>query len=877
MPLKFINKICIYSFLGLLLLLTSIYFLLLFGLPELLNSKQFIKKAESYIFKKTQIKITTENFNFKLSPKLNAVIYIDSILIDKNKNNIATGNKVFIDADLKSVSLNTINAETLFINIENLKKAFPRKKQMGKSSINLSKLPRININKITAMSDNAKLNINITDAKLRDFNCEKQLSFNGELTSPELNAPVIIGQQGNFIIHNNTISAKDFSITFKSGQINIDGKIYDKNSDPDFTVKGGNIPVSDLLKTLLYYQKLQDPKKKFLENFSNYRGTIKLAIKVKKDITGYIEANNLGAESVLFTVPIFFKKALFTLSDNELTSIAHGTLGTEEVVHTLKITNLTSQSREVTGTVYSTLTKRLVTKYLPEEIDIKQSAKAKVIYNIKNKKIDVKYFLNLPPGSDLFYKNAYLGLRNKERRFFAETYKDCNNLHLKAYNYSTIENGQIKNIIFGEGLFVNKNGHLTPQWITCLTNGYAPVSVTGSFSRYVLGGAFNGKLKYDFTKRIITGNFEVVKTIFNNFYVKSAKVIANEDSVIITANGKYLKQKFSCDLKAKNDFTDKITVYSMNLFLDKFNIIKHARHKGKTKHHLKNIDEISSKVRDIDMTIENWDIKVNTLTMDRIVLKDIELLGNLKDSIFQFAMPELAFANGLLSGKGSYNFNNNSSSIDFSARNIDSNIVADLLFNLKNQIQGIANATLHANTYNNLQSIKANGNFEIQDGFLPKLGSTEFIITKFNMNKKVRIANLTNVDLTRSEALNSDLKGSFKFNNYKLEDVGITSQQKAFSFLVEGDYDIKEQYADLNLYGKYDKEASKGVKIVSIPLNWILNFLFRNNEMKSAYQEKINKIPSIDNSKKEYEKYFKVNIQGNLNTDQIKVDIKGIE
>ena len=95
--------------------------------------------------------------------------------------------------------------------------------------------------------------------------------------------------------------------------------------------------------------------------------------------------------------------------------------------------------------------------------------------------------------------------------------------------------------------------------------------------------------------------------------------------------------------------------------------------------------------------------------------------------------------------------------------------------------------------------------------------------------------------------------------------------------MVEGDYDIKEQYADLNLYGKYDKEASKGVKIVSIPLNWILNFLFRNNEMKSAYQEKINKIPSIDNSKKEYEKYFKVNIQGNLNTDQIKVDIKGIE
>ncbi len=43
------------------------------------------------------------------------------------------------------------------------------------------------------------------------------------------------------------------------------------------------------------------------------------------------------------------------------------------------------------------------------------------------------------------------------------------------------------------------------------------------------------------------------------------------------------------------------------------------------------------------------------------------------------------------------------------------------------------------------------------------------------------------------------------------------------------------------------------------------------------YQEELNKIPAIEcEEKSENEKYFKINVQGNLNTEQIKVDIKGI-
>ena len=545
--------------------------------------------------------------------------------------------------------------------------------------------------------------------------------------------------------------------------------------------------------------------------------------------------------------------------------------------HSLKITDILSPKRETTGSAKSILSDKMAKIYLKQDIKIKKYIEIKIDYNIKNKKIDVKYYLNLQKGSDLYYKDAYLGLRKKERRFFARTYKDCDNLHLKKYSYSIINKNIIKEIIYGKGLFINKNGHLLPSYVTCTTNGYAPVSVVGSFGRYVQGGKFSGKLKYDFSRKTITGNFEVINTIFNNFYVKSAKIIANNKTANISAFGSYLKQNFSCKASVKNGFYGKIIVHNMNLFLDKFNI-KHKGQKAKqnkNKYTIKDINKISSKVRDIDMDIENWNIETDTLTMDNIILNDIKLFGSLKDAIFQFEMSELSFAKGVMFAKGMYNFNNNSSCIDFFAKNIDSNMASEMLFNLKNQVQGIANASLRAKTFNNLEDIKAKLLFEIEDGFLPKLANKEFI---FKNNKKIKISSLTNADLTKAQALSSDIKGSFDFNNYKLENIIITSRQKSLAMLINGLYDIKQQNADINIYGKYDKQAPKGVKILFVPLDWIINFALRNDEAQSKYSDKLKDIPEIEYKKGiKNQRYFKVDIKGNLNTDNVKVNIVGIQ
>ena len=78
------------------------------------------------------------------------------------------------------------------------------------------------------------------------------------------------------------------------------------------------------------------------------------------------------------------------------------------------------------------------------------------------------------------------------------------------------------------------------------------------------------------------------------------------------------------------------------------------------------------------------------------------------------------------------------------------------------------------------------------------------------------------------------------------------------------------------MYGKYNKEAPKGIKILFIPLNWILNIVFRSESTMDLYKDKLEKIPSIESDASK-NAYFRVKLSGDLNNGNIDVELKGIK
>lgn len=836
-----------------------VYLCFLFVLPAAVNNN--LNKLEALIYSKTGIKVTSEALRIKTTPFLR----VNLDLAEISAENTAYIKNLHGKINLLNISESKIQTDMININGDNLAKlTFGKKKTKTPKTFNIDKLPTISVKGII-------FDINQNHIKAENVNINSQkASFTAEIKTPFLDNTLKVSDKGYLYFNESDIFVKDMEILLGNSAIYINGSLLDKKSGLDLYVTGNNLPVREIEKTLLFYQKSQDPAKKFIENFKDYKGTIDIDLNIRNDgVFGKCTASNLSAIAVWFDIPLYFEKVVFNFNKDRITSKAEGLVGGQKALHTLDITHLGTEDKDVTGILTTTLTDKF--KYVPD-LTILQSAEAKIKYNIKKKKITVDYTLGIPEGSDILYKSAFLGLRDKQRRFYGQTLKDNNDLKLTSYDYSLIKNGTVKNIITGDGLFKKINGKFVPQFVTCKTNGYAPISVTGSFGRYVHGGEFKGDLKYNFIDRKIFGKFEVINTIFRDYFVKSARILADK-TILIEAEGTYLKQKFICDLNAKNKLLDEIYVYDLNLFLDKYIVKKHKTKSNSVNlEKLKDID-ISSKVMDADVTIENWNIKINKIKKERLVLNDLELRGSLKNDIFTFSMSELNFAQGTLIGSGKYDFRNDTSCIDVSATGIDSNTVADILFNLPNEVEGTANATLHIDTRRKLDDIKAKGNFSIDNGFLPKLGSTEFMIKN---NKKIKVADLVNIDFSRKKAFESDIKGSFVMDNSLLRDIKLTSRQKYLSMLITGEYEIKRQHAKMHLFGKYNEEAPKGVKILFVPLNFILKVVFRPENSMDIYRNELRQIPAIE-AEQENEKYFRVKLNGNLNKDKVDVEIKGIK
>ncbi len=855
--MKDYKKVSIYLILILLFLAGIVYCAFLFIVPAVFNTKSGLEKAEQYICKKNGICVAAENFRLKTTPdlliKLNSEdIHIQDIFLVKNLSG---------DIDLKNLSAAKLKADYIFVNGDKINNIIPKKKKAASYGGNVKNIPAIEVKKIEYKS-------NILSFNIRDLQYNKsEASFYLNAQTRFLQKPIY--SSGSIYVDKDVVFARNIIVASGDSKIYLAGKLFDNKKRYDFTLKGNGLAVNDIEKSLLYYQKSQDPAKKFIENFVNYSGKIDIDLNVKNSgIFGICRASKLSANAVWFNIPVYFEEAVFKFSGKSITSVASGFLGEEKVVHTLNITNLGSSDKSVVGTVNAVFHDSF--NYIPN-LKIVDSANARLVYKIRNKKVDIVYFLDIKEGSDLFYKNANLGLKRKKRRFMLHTYKDCDNLHIKKYEYSLLENSIYKSIMTGDGLFIKQDNHMVPQYITYKTNGYAPVSVIGPLGKYVEGGAFSGDLKYDFIKNQVFGSFELIHTRFKNFYVESAKIIADLSTVKIKAFGTYDNEKFACGLEANNELGKKILIYNMKLFLDKF-VIKNSSKSVPKLELTHQKSDIASKIQDADITIENWEIKLNQIKKDRIVLNDIKLLGSLKDDIFRFWMPELEFAHGILAATGKYNFVNDSSCIDFNAKNINSNMVADIIFGLPNQVEGIADAKLHLDTLNKLENIKARGSFEVKQGFLPQLGNTEFMIKK---SRKYKVSDIVNLDFSKKNILQSNIKGSFVLDNTELKDVEITSQQKYLSLLLEGNYDTVTQYANLNVFGKYNQEAPKGIKILFVPLNWILKIVFRPENSMCQYADKIKRIPPIERSGNE--KYFRVKMFGNINSKNMNVEIKGIK
>lgn len=852
--LKIIFYITITSVIGL-------YLGIILLLPQIINSKITINKLQGLISEKTGTQTTITGLNLKISPNLVVVLNIDTL--DAGNNNIKN---LSLKYKILQKHLTLISADNIYVDGNSLKQFKKAPKKEKKVDFDLKKIPEIHIANLVYNSDEVNV-------QAQNINTSKDiLQLKIDVNTPFLKETIKIGDSGSLGFSENGIKANEFEITLGNSHLYLDGILVNKDKTPDFDIKGEKLPVSEIMPIVLRCQKALDPSKKFIENFKDFKGTVNVNLKMNKDgLWGTCIADNLGASAVWFDIPLYFKEAVFNFRGQKVDSTSVGVLGKEKVIHTLNITNLLSPQKEVIGTAKTTLTRKF--NYVPN-FTVLNAVNVKVVYKIKERKPDVYYDIDIPVNSDLIYDSFYLGLRDYNRNIHANTFKDNNDLYLREYKYSYSDSKKDNVIISGDGLFVKnidkKNPDIyVPQYLTIRTNGYAPTSVIGSFGEKIRGGEFKGDLNYDFKNNQLLGTFDIIKTGFKDFRVEKAHITAQNGIFNITSNGFYKGEKYLAELSTKNNIFGETIVYNMKLFLDKL-ILETAQDTDKNDIKIDS-DEISKKVKDFDITINNWEIVINEIIRDKFVLQNVNLIGSMKKNIFDFKMQDMNFADGTINAKGFYDFTKNISEMSFVAKNINSNKVAEMTLNLKDQIEGIASAKVNLSAKDMFKFIDAHCMFEVKEGFLPKLGDTEFMFK----NTKYKLSEITNFDLGQKDLMKDDIKGSFDVHNTELKNIDITTWHEMSAMYLEGDYEMEKQLADLQLFWKYSKDAPKGIRIFSVPLSLILKVVFRPENSKELYKSKLSKIPAIKSNEKNTT-YYRVKLKGDINNNKIDLVLKEI-
>ncbi len=864
------KKIFKITFCVLLLLVVGLYLGIVLLLPQLVNSKSVQKDLCHFVNQKSGTETTVTGLNLKISPLLTVVFKFDNLNAKNNNVSVADINNFYLKYKLLNKHLAFVSANNIFIDgnyFKQFKKEKPNKK---KSKFELKNIPEIHISNLVYKSDEANINVQKIDAVKGVINLKITVN------TPFLKEGVNIGDSGSLQVVDNKLKANKFEVTLGNSHLYLDGTLVNKNKNPDFKIIGEKLPASELMATILHIQKLKEHERKFIENFTNFKGTANVDLKLDKDgIWGTCTANNLGAEA-WFGIPLYFKDAVFYFRGQNVDSTAVGTLGKEKVTHTLKITDLLNpQKKLVVGTMDTTLTNKF--KYVPN-LTVLNSVKVNLVYKLKLRKPDVYYNIDIPEKSDMIFNSFYLGLRDYKRKIYGNTFKDNSDLYLRKYKYSYFNSNGENIILSGDGLFI-KNidksdpDRFVPQYISCHTNGYAPISVMGSFGEKVRGGEFQGDLKYDFKNNQVLGTFDIVKARLKAFHIEKAHIVSKDGLFNITSDGLYKGEKYSAELTAKNNIFGENLVYNMKLFLDKL-VLKTTNETAQKPAKANRLDskDISRKVKEFDLTINNWEIAINEIKRDKFVLNNVKLLGSMKNNVFDFKMNQLNFAGGTVFAKGIYDFGKNISKMSFEAKNIDSNKAANMMLNLQDQIDGTASAKVELSAKDMFKYIDAHCDFEVKEGFLPKLGDTEFMI----QNSKYKLSEIINIDLSQKDLMKDDIKGTFDVHNTEIKNINVTTWHELSAMYLKGNYEMEKQLADLQLFWKYNKEAPKGIRVFCVPLRLILKVVFRPEKSKEIYKAELSKIPAIKADEK-HTIYYRVHLDGDINNNKINLIFKEIK
>ncbi len=837
------------------LILAFFYFSAIVLLPQVFNIEYIRNYVISKLEEKTGVDIEADNPKFLLSYNL----------------------KIHFSADEFSAKKDGVE----FIKVENLSfSSFPFDFSKGTLFVDKIYFKRINektdkkrsVDFLPVVLKFPQAEIKYAELKLGENEdiIAQNISFSGEnerklsldLTCKLKNIPyqANIKKDSLISVKKNEIKTDNLSVYFGNSKLDLNGVLYSKKG-ADIIIEGSDVPFSLLEKFFVSIYRFKKNKKCFIENFQDFNGKTDINLRYNNEgFFGTVVVKNLYARAFSFLIPMEFKNVIFNFDNKDVLMTSKGKVNGEDAIWNFYLTGLLTNKLEVSGSLKTFATNELA-KNCIKNLKIKNKIGLNVEYLTKDGTTNVIYTAMLPHGADISYFTTALGLIDKERVFELTTSKNGDIMDILDYSYSVLSSTGKEEIIFGDGKIKKIGGKFRPEILSLKTMKDAPVSLLGFLDDRLDGGYFNGDFIYNFFTKELSGSVILQETGFKGFKIDNAAVFGNGKKLSILSDGTYKNEPFTCEIELSNSIARKLFIENLSLTLKSF-IYVHSNNKNKG-FSLDKIEEIKT---GRIINAKNIDLHLGTFKKGNILIQNINLKGKVVNNLLDFTMSDVDFAKGKLSATGKVDFDKKKIDAYFYAQNIDSNIAAYQVFNLKEQFAGSASAFLHAKLNGTFDSVEGNGGFSIKGGALPKLGNTEFVIKKTKKKKpyKFSLSDIVKIDKSVDIDQKSDIQGLFDFTDDKIYNAQIFLDNKILSLLFEGDFNVKSEKVNLYVSGNYDDDTARKITIFHIPLYWLTKAAAKTHDVATICLRKL-KRTEIQNDAQSEKWRFKIKLKGNIN------------
>ena len=862
------------------ILVLGAYAFFLWTLPVVLTSYDNVAKYEDFLSKKINVPVSIKDLQVKTRPNLSFDVSVKGIyIVPKGAENLFHADNLKYSTNLFNLKHGKLDSDYIFADIGALKKYIKIQKNENKKPFNLSFFPETNI-KAAQIKFNDKTYIDVDYIKSKKD--RKQITTNilAKIYSSYSKEPIVIGKRGS-IVYSDNFGFKDFSVKFKNAEFNFSG---DKDG---MKILGKNLPVAELERSFLYFYKLRHPdKRNFLENFSNFQGTMDVDLLFNKNgLTGNCLTHNLGADFSKFNIAVFLPETKFDFMGREVSADTKGTFGGEPVKTDFYLTGMMTPDLHVKGNVSAPLTNKITKRYFPQ-VQIAGSTGADVKYHTHNEEVNVYYTLTVPKGNNVMSEWGNLDNTDKNRIISMHTYKKGDPMKIESWDYSILGKNGTEKIISGDGNFAKIKGRYNLADFSIKTNGKISVNYIKSFMRdYVKDGSFDANLKLYFLDDYLLGDVNFYNISHKDFlFLKNANIKIDKKTTSLLAEGSFYSSPMKMSAQASNELTDDILIHSIDVHLNEF-FVKKGKLSGISES-FKDGKSAPKKVqpkKKIKYTVEQGRVVVDRIYAEQFDVRNVNIQGSLKNDIVTFVIPKADYAKGLLSAKGIYNLADHSSNMQFFASDIDSNEVLTYFFHLPNQVEGTAYATLHAITKNKLNDVKATATFAISDGYMPRLEDREFSITEKKRDGTVKrkikytLSKITNIDFSVKEDFIANIYGTFVLDNDLVRNARVFAKNDYIGMFIEGNYNIATESGVLQVWGRRNKTEAKGIKIFKIPVNLIYRVVFKPEHTAAQYEDKIKLIPEIKAAVTDEVNLFRVYVSGYFNQKSgLKYELKDL-